>query len=88
MALLHDIGETLSPVNHGEVAASVLRPYISPCNFWILQHHEIFQLVCWEVLFTVGEMRGKRVNIACLHDIEGASHPPLSTSKSRVASQL
>ena len=45
MALLHDIGETLSPVNHGEVAASVLRPYISPCNFWILQHHEIFQLV-------------------------------------------
>jgi len=43
VALLHDIGETLSPVNHGEVAASVLRPYISPQNYWILNHHEIFQ---------------------------------------------
>ena len=39
VALLHDIGETLSPVNHGEVAASVLRPYISPQNYWILNHH-------------------------------------------------
>ena len=44
VALLHDIGETLSPINHGEVAASLLRPYISPRNYWILEHHEIFQL--------------------------------------------
>jgi len=43
VALLHDIGETLSPINHGEVAASVLRPVISPQNYWILIHHEIFQ---------------------------------------------
>jgi predicted HD phosphohydrolase len=43
VALLHDSGETLSPVNHGEVAASVLRPYISPRNYWVLCHHEIFQ---------------------------------------------
>ena len=43
VALLHDIGETLSPVNHGEIAASILRPYISPCSYWILKHHEIFQ---------------------------------------------
>jgi len=44
VALLHDIGETLSPINHGEVAASILRPHISPRNFWILENHEIFQL--------------------------------------------
>lgn len=44
IALLHDIGETLSPINHGEVAAGVLRPFISPRNWWILMHHEIFQL--------------------------------------------
>lgn len=44
VALLHDIGETLSPINHGEVAAGILRPFISPRNYWILMHHEIFQL--------------------------------------------
>ena len=43
VALLHDIGETLSPINHGEVAAGILRPFISPRNYWILMHHEIFQ---------------------------------------------
>lgn len=44
VALLHDIGETFSPINHGEMAAGMLRPYISPRNYWILMHHEIFQL--------------------------------------------
>lgn len=42
-ALFHDVGELLSPVCHGEIAASILRPYISEKNYWILQHHEIFQ---------------------------------------------
>lgn len=41
--LLHDIGEVMSPINHGEIAASLLRPYISPQNYWTLAHHEIFQ---------------------------------------------
>jgi predicted HD phosphohydrolase len=44
VALLHDIGETFSPINHGEMAAGMLRPFISPRNYWILMHHEIFQL--------------------------------------------
>lgn len=44
VALLHDIGETYSPINHGEMAAGMLRPFISPRNYWILMHHEIFQL--------------------------------------------
>merc|ERR1719323_1012153 len=42
-ALFHDVGELLTPVCHGEIAASLLRPYISDKNYWILQHHEIFQ---------------------------------------------
>lgn len=42
-ALFHDIGEVMAPICHGEVAASLLRPYISPQNHWILAHHEIFQ---------------------------------------------
>jgi len=42
-ALFHDVGEVLNHVNHGEIAASLLRPYISEQNYWVLQHHEIFQ---------------------------------------------
>lgn len=41
--LLHDIGELMSPSNHGEVAAGLLRPYISPANAWTLANHEVFQ---------------------------------------------
>ncbi|MDP6093706.1 MAG: HD domain-containing protein, partial [SAR324 cluster bacterium] len=41
--LLHDIGDLLAPQNHSQVAASILRPYISEQNFWILKHHGLFQ---------------------------------------------
>jgi hypothetical protein len=43
VALLHDIGEAITPNCHGEIAAGLLRPYISEENYWILMHHEIFQ---------------------------------------------
>ena len=43
VALLHDIGEVLSPGNHGEVAAGLLKPYVSDQNHWLLLHHEIYQ---------------------------------------------
>ncbi len=42
-ALLHDIGETLGPMNHGEVAASVLRPFISDNRYNMLKYHGLFQ---------------------------------------------
>lgn len=42
-ALLHDIGEHLAPVNHGELAAAIVRPYVSLENTWMLQHHGILQ---------------------------------------------
>lgn len=42
-ALLHDIGDHLSPENHGEMAASVLRPYVSEKTYWVVKHHGIFQ---------------------------------------------
>ena len=41
--LFHDIGEDISPSNHGEIPASILRPYISRKNYFILEKHEIFQ---------------------------------------------
>ena len=42
-ALLHDIGDYLAPYNHGQIAATILRPYVSPENAWMLEHHAIFQ---------------------------------------------
>jgi len=42
-ALLHDIGDTLAPDNHSELAAAVLRPYVSERNYWVIKHHGIFQ---------------------------------------------
>jgi len=43
MALLHDIGDTLGAFNHPEVAAAILKPFLSAENLWIVQHHGIFQ---------------------------------------------
>lgn len=45
MALLHDIGDVLAPANHSEVAAAMLRPYVSERNYWIVKHHGVFQEV-------------------------------------------
>ncbi len=43
VALLHDIGDLLAPQNHGEMAASILKPYVSEESCWILKQHGIFQ---------------------------------------------
>ncbi|HRI15347.1 MAG TPA: phosphohydrolase [Verrucomicrobiota bacterium] len=43
VALLHDVGEALGPLNHGEVIGSVLHPFISEGNHWMLIHHPLFQ---------------------------------------------
>jgi len=42
-ALLHDIGDTLAPANHAEHAATILSPYVSDANHWMVAHHGIFQ---------------------------------------------
>jgi len=42
-ALLHDIGDTLGPYNHPEVAAAILKPFVSEANHWMIQNHGIFQ---------------------------------------------
>lgn len=44
LALLHDIGFTLCPTNHGPFAGALLGPYVSDRNQWILEHHQIFLL--------------------------------------------
>jgi predicted HD phosphohydrolase len=42
-ALVHDIGDTLASLNHSELAAVILEPFVSEENHWIVKHHGIFQ---------------------------------------------
>jgi len=42
-ALLHDIGDGIAPFNHSEMAAAVLKPYVSEKTYWIVKHHGVFQ---------------------------------------------
>ena len=42
-ALLHDIGDTLGPYDHGAVAAAILKPFVSDANHWMLENHTVFQ---------------------------------------------
>jgi predicted HD phosphohydrolase len=42
-ALLHDIGDSIAPDNHSQLAAAVLKPYVSDRNHWIILHHGLFQ---------------------------------------------
>ena len=42
-ALLHDIGDTLGPHNHADIAAAIVQPFVSEENHWIIEHHAIFQ---------------------------------------------
>jgi len=42
-ALLHDMGDILCSSNHAELAATVLKPFVSEENHWMLEHHGIFQ---------------------------------------------
>jgi len=43
-ALLHDIGDELAPYSHSEMAASILRPYVSDRIYWIIKTHGVFQM--------------------------------------------
>jgi predicted HD phosphohydrolase len=42
-ALLHDIGDTLGSFNHPDIAAAILKPFVSEENLWMVQNHAVFQ---------------------------------------------
>ncbi len=42
-ALLHDIGDTLGAFNHPEIAAAILKPFVSAENHWMIENHGVFQ---------------------------------------------
>jgi len=43
MALLHDIGDTLGAYNHPDIAAAIVKPFLSEELHWITQQHGVFQ---------------------------------------------
>lgn len=42
-ALLHDIGDTLASHNHADLAAAIVKPFVSEHLHWIVEKHNIFQ---------------------------------------------
>jgi predicted HD phosphohydrolase len=42
-ALLHDIGDVLAPLNHADVAAAILRPWVPAAYQWMVEKHGVFQ---------------------------------------------
>ena len=42
-ALIHDIGDTLSPFNHPAIAAGIVKPFVSEANHFMVKHHGEFQ---------------------------------------------
>lgn len=42
-ALVHDIGDTLSPYNHPDIAAGIVKPFVSDANYFMVKNHGIFQ---------------------------------------------
>lgn len=41
--LLHDAAVGIAPTNHGQVAAEILRPYVSDEVYWVIKHHGVVQ---------------------------------------------
>src|SRR3546814_10180857 len=44
MALLHDIGDTLGAFNHPDIAAAILKPFLSEENLWIRSEEHTSEL--------------------------------------------
>lgn len=42
-ALLHDIGDVLAPRNHPDIAAAILKPWVSEPYHWMVEKHAVFQ---------------------------------------------
>jgi predicted HD phosphohydrolase len=42
-ALIHDIGDTLSPYNHPDIAAAIVKPFVSEANHFMVKNHGAFQ---------------------------------------------
>ena len=44
LALLHDVGDAISGINHAEIVAALVRPYVSAGGYALVRTHMEFQL--------------------------------------------
>jgi predicted HD phosphohydrolase len=72
MALLHDIGDTLGTFNHPEVAASIIKPFVSEEVHWICENHGAFQ--GYYYFHYVGMDRNVRENFRGHPHFEACAH--------------
>jgi len=57
-ALIHDIGDTLAPFNHPEIAAAIVKPFVSEANHFLVENHGVFQgYYFWDYLGMDGNAR-------------------------------
>ena len=42
-SLLHDIGDEIAPLNHAEISAAVLRPFVTEKTHWIVHNMGYFK---------------------------------------------
>jgi predicted HD phosphohydrolase len=43
-ALIHDIGDGLAAINHSQVAAAIIEPYVREEVTWVVKMHGLFQM--------------------------------------------
>ena len=43
-ALIHDLGDDLAPLQHSQLAAAIIRPYVRGEVTWVIEHHGVFQM--------------------------------------------
>ena len=48
-ALVHDIGDDLAPLSHSEMAAALLKPFVSDEIVWVIEKHGIFQAYYYKI---------------------------------------
>ena len=42
--LLHDLAQDLDPMRHDRVAGTLMKPFLSSANHWMVANHQVFQL--------------------------------------------
>ena len=42
-ALVHDVGDTLGPANHADIAAAIVKPFVSEQHHFMVEQHAVFQ---------------------------------------------
>jgi len=53
-----DIGDTLSPYNHPDIAAAIVKPFVSEANHFMVEQHGVFQgYYFWDYIGMDGNAR-------------------------------